>query len=267
MAEHDKPRSVGTNGHSALSLNLPDATPTNASALPTLGKTQYSAATEAFRTLCTGIVLSRPDQPPRTMLFTSTRKGEGKSVTALNTAIAFAQAGRRVLVIDCDLLRSQCHRILGVENNFGLTEVLTGQKKLDEVIRLVIEGQGQGGVYLLTAGSRPPNPGALIGSNKMQQVLDELREQYDHVLVDTCPIVPMSDALILATLVDGVVVVVEAGKTPRNVIRECVVQLTRVHARLLGVVLNRVDMRHSDYAYYFYRHYSPYYEEDARAAG
>jgi capsular exopolysaccharide synthesis family protein len=200
------------------------------------------------------------------MLFTSTRKGEGKSVTVLNTAIAFAQAGRRVLVIDCDLRRSHCHRILGIENNFGLTEVLTGQKKLDEAIRLVIEGQGQGGVYLLTAGSRPPNPGALIGSNRMQQVLDDLREQYDHVLVDTCPIVPMSDALILATLVDGVVVVVEAGKTPRNVVRESVVHLTRVHARLLGIVLNRVDMRHSDYAYYFYRHYSPYYEENAQAA-
>ncbi len=229
--------------------------------MPTLSETPFSAATEAFRTLCTGIVLSQPDHPPQAMLFTSTRKGEGKTVTVLNTAVAFAQAGRRVVVVDADLRRSQCHRVLGIENGAGLTETLTGQVEIGQVTRHVVEGQNNGGVWIVTSGSRPPNPGALIGSRRMQETIARLREQFDHVIIDTCPIVPMSDALILATLVDGVILVVQAGETPRNVVRDAVVHLARVRARMLGVVLNRVDMKNSDYAYYFYRHYSPYYGE------
>jgi succinoglycan biosynthesis transport protein ExoP len=237
----------------------------SAAGLPTLAESPYSAATEAFRTLCTGLILSQPDHPPRTILFSSTRKGEGKTVTILNTAVAFAQAGRRVLVIDADLRRSRCHRVLGLENGIGLTEVLTGQVESADALRRVIEGQGKGGVWLMSSGSRPPNPGALLGSKRMLDVILQMRDQFDHVLIDSCPLVPMSDALILSSLVDGVVLVVLAGETPRNVVRDSVVHLVRAHANPLGVVLNRVDMKNSDYAYYFYRHYSPYYaEEDGR---
>ena len=231
-------------------------------ALPTLAITPYSPATEAFRTLCTGLILSQPDHPPRTILFSSTRKGEGKTVSILNTAIAFAQAGRRVLVIDADLRRSHCHRTLGLENAIGLTEVLTGQVEAEKVLRRVIEGQGQGAVWLMSSGSRPPNPGALLGSKRMRDVIDKMKDQFDHVLIDSCPLVPMSDSLILSALVDGVVLVVLAGETPRNVVRDSVVHLVRAHANTLGIVLNRVDMKNSDYAYYFYRHYTPYYEEE-----
>ncbi|MBF6560839.1 MAG: polysaccharide biosynthesis tyrosine autokinase [Candidatus Binataceae bacterium] len=232
--------------------------------LPTLSSRPLSAATEAYRTLCTNIVLSQPDRPPRTMVFTSTRQGEGKTVTILNTAVAFAQAGRRVLVIDADLRRAQCHRVLGVENGSGLTEVLTGQNDPAQLIRRVVDGQGKGGVWLLSAGLRPPNPGALIGSRRMQEVIEQVRDQFDHVLIDTCPLVPMSDAVILSTLVDGVVVVVRAGETPRTVVRDAVVHLTRARAWMIGVVLNRVDLKTSDYAHYFYRYYSPTYEVDSR---
>jgi len=253
----------GTNGHANGSTGLVPSTQVSIS-LPTLLENPFSAATEAFRTLCTGLVLSQPDHPPKTILFSSTRKGEGKTVSILNTAIAFAQAGRKVLVIDADLRRSQCHRTLGLENTTGLTEVLTGHAEPMNVLRRVVEGQGQGAVWLMSSGSRPPNPGALLGSKRMLDVIAQMREQFDHVLIDSCPLVPMSDSLILSTLVDGVVMVVLAGETPRNVVRDCVVQLVRAHANPLGVVLNRVDMKNSDYAYYFYRHYSPDYQEDDR---
>jgi polysaccharide biosynthesis transport protein len=253
----------GTNGHANGSTGLVPSTQVSIS-LPTLLENPFSAATEAFRTLCTGLVLSQPDHPPKTILFSSTRKGEGKTVSILNTAIAFAQAGRKVLVIDADLRRSQCHRTLGLDNTTGLTEVLTGHAEPMNVLRRVVEGQGQGAVWLMSSGSRPPNPGALLGSKRMLDVIAQMREQFDHVLIDSCPLVPMSDSLILSTLVDGVVMVVLAGETPRNVVRDCVVQLVRAHANPLGVVLNRVDMKNSDYAYYFYRHYSPDYQEDDR---
>jgi capsular exopolysaccharide synthesis family protein len=210
------------------------------------------------------LILSQPDRPPHTILFSSTRKGEGKTVSILNTAIAFAQAGRRVLVIDADLRRSHCHRTLGLENTIGLTEVLTGQAEPEKILRRVIDGQGQGAVWLMSSGSRPPNPGALLGSKRMLDVIEKMKDQFDHVLIDSCPLVPMSDSLILSALVDGVVLVVLAGETPRNVVQDSVVHLVRAHANPLGVVLNRVDMKNSDYAYYFYRHYSPYYEEENR---
>jgi len=265
---HKNGKAAG-NGEVRASLDLKangTPAPTISSAgLPTLAESPYSAATEAFRTLCTGLILSQPDHPPRTILFSSTRKGEGKTVTILNTAVAFAQAGRRVLVIDADLRRSRCHRVLGLENGIGLTEVLTGQVEPADALRRVVEGQGKGGVWLMSSGSRPPNPGALLGSKRMLDVILQMRDQFDHVLIDSCPLVPMSDALILSSLVDGVVLVVLAGETPRNVVRDSVVHLVRAHANPLGVVLNRVDMKNSDYAYYFYRHYSPYYaEEDDR---
>jgi polysaccharide biosynthesis transport protein len=266
MANGDvPPRALGHKNGNAITSgakgNGTNGTVSALPALPTLGETPYSAATEAFRTLCTGLILSQPDHPPRTILFSSTRKGEGKTVSILNTAIAFAQAGRKVLVIDADLRRSHCHRTLGLENTVGLTEVLTGQAEPSNVLRRVIEGQGQGAVWLMSSGSRPPNPGALLGSKRMRDVIEQMREQFDHVLIDSCPLVPMSDSLILSTLVDGVVLVVLASETPRNVVRDCVVHLVRAHARPLGVVLNRVDMKNSDYAYYFFRHYSPYYDD------
>jgi polysaccharide biosynthesis transport protein len=270
MTNGTSPRALGhKNGKSIASTvgetNGTARTDTTLPALPTLEMTPYSPATEAFRTLCTGLILSQPDHPPRAILFSSTRKGEGKTVSILNTAIAFAQAGRRVLVIDADLRRSHCHRTLGLENATGLTEVLTGQAEAEKVLRRVIEGQGQGAVWLMSSGSRPPNPGALLGSKRMLDVIEKMKDQFDHVLIDSCPLVPMSDSLILSALVDGVVLVVLAGETPRNVVRDSVVHLVRAHANPLGVVLNRVDMKNSDYAYYFYRHYSPYYEEGNRS--
>src|SRR5262249_51670452 len=153
--------------------------------------------------------LSRAGEPPKTILFTSGIHGEGKTVTVINTAIVFAQMGVRVLVIDADLRRPNCHRVLGIENGvgltahqvgLGLTEVLTGQRTPEEVIRPTALPH----LFLLSAGSSPPDPAELVGSRKMQEILASLQEHYDYILIDSPPVMLVSDAVLLSTVVDGV---------------------------------------------------------------
>jgi polysaccharide biosynthesis transport protein len=211
----------------------------------------FSMIAEAYRTLRTAILLSRAGEPPKTVLFTSGIHGEGKTVTVVNTAIIFAQMGVRVLVIDADLRRPGCHQVLGLENELGLSEVLTGQRALTEAIRPT----GIRGLFLLSAGSIPPNPAELVGSKKMQETVTALQEQYDHILIDSPPVMQLSDAVLLSTMVDGVVLVVSNQETPKYVVREACSRLNYARAKILGVMLNRVNLRSGDYAYY----YRPYY--------
>jgi polysaccharide biosynthesis transport protein len=212
----------------------------------------FSMIAEAYRTLRTAILLSRAGEPPKTVLFTSGIHGEGKTITVVNTAIIFAQMGIRVLVIDADLRRPGCHQVLGLENGLGLTEVLTGQGALTEAIRPT----GIHSLFLLSAGSIPPNPAELVGSKKMQETVTALREQYDHILIDSPPVMQLSDAVLLSTMVDGVVLVVSNQETPKYVVREACSRLNYARAKILGVMLNRVNLRSGDYAYYYHSYYS-----------
>jgi succinoglycan biosynthesis transport protein ExoP len=203
--------------------------------------------TEAYRTLRTAILLSRAEEPPKTILFTSATHGEGKTATAVNSAIIFAQMGVQVLLIDADLRRPQCHEVLGVENTLGLSELLAGHRGMGALAQPTYAE----GLSFLSSGSTPPNPAELVGSRAMREILVLLREHYEYILIDTPPVMSVSDAVLLSTMVDGVVLVVDSQQTPRQVVREARGRLSYARANILGAMLNRVDLRHGDYAYYY----------------
>ena len=222
-----------------------------------------SRVVEAYRTLHTAIQLSQTEDPLHTLLFTSGKPGEGKTTTVINTAIHFAQMGARVLVIDADLRRPSCHRGLKLDKGLGLSELLTGQRELSEVIRNASTRTGRRGhgrntaanLFFLSSGSTPPNPTKLLGSHNMRELLHSLRQSYDYILIDSPPVIPVSDARLLSTLVDGVVLVVDGQKTPKAVAREACARLRHAHSKLLGVVLNRMDPRNGSYEDFSYPAY------------
>jgi capsular exopolysaccharide synthesis family protein len=214
--------------------------------------------TEAYRTLRTTILLSRAEEAPKTILFTSATHGEGKTATAVNSAIMFAQMGVKVLLIDADLRRSQCHEVLGVKSAPGLSEILTGLRELEALAQPTYTA----GLFFLDSGPTPPNPVELLGSKKMRESLIFLREHFDYILIDAPPVMPVSDAVLLSTVVDGVVLVVDGQQTPRQVVKDALARLNYARAKVLGTVLNRVDLRNGGYAYY----YGSYDGHEERAA-
>lgn len=194
-----------------------------------------SLAAEVYRSIRTALLLSRPGEPPpKHLMITSAGPGEGKTVTAINLGLAFAQMGSRVLLVDADLRASRCHAVLAVDDRPGLSEVLRGTIAPDRVIR-----DTAGGLALLPAGTPPSDPSALLGSRAMREVLANLAQHYDYVLLDCAPTIAVSDAVILSTLVDGVVMVV-GRKMSRRLAMESCSRLGYVRARLLGVVMNEV---------------------------
>jgi capsular exopolysaccharide synthesis family protein len=203
-----------------------------------------AAVTEAYRSIRTSILLSQAGEPPHTILFTSGADAEGKTTTVLNTALMFARLGAPVLVIDADLRRPSCHRALGVRNGPGLTEVLAGHE--GKLRRLEIQKTD---LFFLSAGSVPPNPTELLGSERMRDVLGKLRQRFAHVLIDAPPLSPVSDSVVLSTLVDGVVLVVDQPRTSRQTVRDARARLAYARAKVLGVVLNRSEAGAGIYPY------------------
>ena len=213
-----------------------------------------SMLTEAYRKLRTSIFLSRPAQPPKTILFTSGTNGEGKTMTVANTAIMLAQMELQILVIDADLRRPSCHKALRVRGGRGLTDFLAGQEELNNVIKPTTISN----LFVLNCGSTPPNPTELVGSKRMSETLAALKDRYDFILIDSPPVIPVSDAVILSTMVDGVVLVVRGDETKKHIVKAAVSQLGNGHGKILGVVLNRVDIRRAEYRDY-YKYYNPDY--------
>ncbi|HWO43079.1 MAG TPA: polysaccharide biosynthesis tyrosine autokinase [Candidatus Eisenbacteria bacterium] len=211
-----------------------------------------SMITEAYRKLRTSILLSRPDDPIKTILVTSGAVGEGKTVTAVNTAIMFAQMGSPVLLIDADLRRPACHRALKMWNDRGLTDFLAGKEELGTVIKRTRVPN----LCLLSSGTIPPNPTELLGSKKMRETLSSLKGRFEFIVVDSPPVVPVSDAVVLSNIVDGVVFVVRGQQTQQQLVKAAVGQLEDGQAKILGVVLNRVDIGSAEYVDY-YRYYYP----------
>ncbi|MGA9768299.1 MAG: polysaccharide biosynthesis tyrosine autokinase [Blastocatellia bacterium] len=215
-----------------------------------------SSAAEAYRVLRTSVLLSAAGQPPKTILVTSGQPGEGKTTTAINTAISLSQLGASVLIIDCDLRRPTTHKVLGVDHIQGLSTYLSrSDVTLDEVIqKLPIEN-----LSLLPCGPIPPNPAELIISDRMKEMLKELTDRYDHIIIDSPPLINVTDPVILSTMVDGVILVVHGGKSTRDIVRRARQELSTVGAKIFGVVLNNVDLRREGYdSYYYYRYYSGY---------
>ncbi|HTW89489.1 MAG TPA: polysaccharide biosynthesis tyrosine autokinase [Candidatus Binataceae bacterium] len=220
----------------------------------------FSPATEAYRALRLGLLLSQAGESPKVILITSGTPGEGKTVTAINTGIAFAQMGSKVLLIDADLRSSRCHKLLAMTNRGGLTEVLTGQQRPDELIRPT----SVDGLECLTSGSTPPNPGRLLSSEAMATLLLNLRANYDCILIDSAPVMPVTDALHLMAMVDGVLLVV-GPHIPKQRVRHVCARLKQIHAPLLGVVQNQVDINTHRNAgdYYYPRFYKSQDLDDA----
>ncbi len=211
-----------------------------------------SILTEAYRKLRTAIFLSRPGEPPKTILFTSGTNGEGKTMTVANTAIMLAQMEHQVLVIDGDLRKPSCHKALKVRGGRGLTDFLAGQEELHNVIKPTSIPN----LSVLNCGSTPPNPTELVGSKRMNETLAVLKDRYDFILVDSPPVMPVSDAVVLSRMVDGVVLVVRSEETQKQIVKAAVSQLGNGHNNILGVVLNCVDIRSAQYKDY-YKYYSP----------
>ncbi|MBD0370345.1 MAG: polysaccharide biosynthesis tyrosine autokinase [Pyrinomonadaceae bacterium] len=221
-----------------------------------------SPAAEAYRHLRTSLLLSSAGQPPKTILVTSSQPSEGKTTTAVNTAVMLAQTGAEVLIVDCDLRRPRVHAHFGVGNVPGLTNYLSGESDLDSVLQT---NEKLPQLKLLMSGPIPPNPAELLGSHEMRKLLTELADRFTHVIIDSPPAISFTDASVLSTLVDGVVLVVHGGRSSRAVVRRAKQQLVDVGANIFGIVLNNVKLEAQDY-YYYGGYYSSYYSSQDEVA-
>lgn len=216
-----------------------------------------SPIAESYRHLRTSLLLSSAGQPPRTILVTSSQPSEGKTTTAINTAFMLAQTGAEVLIIDCDLRRPRLHAQFEVTNSKGLTTWLSGERDLDNLLQTHAKSPN---LKILTSGPVPPNPAELLGSEEMRRLLGILSERFAHIIIDSPPAISFTDASILSTMVDGVMLVVHGGRSSRAVVRRAKQQLLDVGAHIFGVVLNNVKLESQDY--YYSGYYSNYYSTE-----
>jgi polysaccharide biosynthesis transport protein len=226
-----------------------------------------SQMAESYRALRTSLLLTSSGAPPKTILVTSALPQEGKSTTSINCAIVLAQKDSRVLLIDADLRRPSIHKTLGLGPKIGLSDVLTGNATLQQAI---VRSPIAPSLFILAAGTPPPNPAELLASSHMRDVLSTLREQYDHVVIDTPPTLSVTDAVVMSTSADAVVLVIRSGQTTKQALRRSRELLGRVNARVSGVLLNAVDLRSPDYYYYYEyqgKYGKRYYQEDSLDAG
>ena len=214
-----------------------------------------SQMAEAYRALRTSLLLSSLGAPPKIILITSALPQEGKTTTSINTAIVLAQKGVRVLLIDADMRRPSVHKTLDMTGPLkGLSNVLTGTASLPDAITISPQLPN---LWVLPAGSPPPNPAELLASANMRTMLSQLREQYDHIVIDTPPTLSVTDAVVLSTRADAVVLVIRSGQTTKTALRRSRDLLIQVNARICGVLLNAVDLASPDY-YYYYEYQAKY---------
>ncbi len=221
-------------------------------------KQPRSPTAEAFRSLRTNLEFASVDKPLRSILVTSAETSDGKSTVATNLAAIFAQGGKRVILADCDLRRPRIHRFIGVQNRVGMTDLFRGSHTLDEVMH-VWRDSGGAEISIITSGSLPPNPAELLGSQKMNRILEELTSRADVVILDSPPSM-IADAQVLAAKVDGVALVVQPGKTHAGAASAIHQQLQRAGARIIGVALNRISRQRGYYGYKYHSQY--YYQSD-----
>jgi capsular exopolysaccharide synthesis family protein len=208
-----------------------------------------SPISEAYRTLRTNLDFSSIDEQLQVIMLTSAGPGEGKSTTAANLAVAYAQADKKVLLIDADLRKPTMHHIFEKTNRLGLTNVISGQQKVKDVILQTHIHN----LSILTSGPIPPNPSEILASKRMNVLIEEMKLIYDMIIFDTPPALAVTDAQIVATKCDGVILVIDSGKVKREVVLKTKASLLQVQARILGAVLNNMERGiEGSYYYYYY---------------
>lgn len=207
-----------------------------------------SPISEQYRTIRTNLEFTAVDDDLQTMVITSASSGEGKSTTSSNLAVVYAQQGKRVLLVDCDMRRPTAHFTFRLSNGIGLSTVLAKKTTVEKATHSTqIEN-----LDLIAAGPIPPNPSELLSSKMMDRVLEELRANYDIIILDAPPMMQVADTRLLARKVDGVVLVVGCDKSDRQMVVKAKEQLTLAEAHILGVVLNKREPQGSDDYYYYY---------------
>ncbi len=225
-----------------------------------------SQMAESYRALRTSLLLSNLGAPPKVIMVTSARPQEGKTTTSINTAIVLAQKGVRVLLVDADLRRPSIHKTLGMGPRSGLSNVLTGSATVQQTIT---SSPILPNLFILPAGTPPPNPAELLASSNMRDLIAELRELYDHIVIDTPPTLSVTDAVVLSPSADATILVIRSGQTTKQALRRARDILMQVNAHVAGVLLNAVDLTSPDY-YYYYEYqgkYGQYYHEEPPSAG
>ncbi|HEV8590836.1 MAG TPA: polysaccharide biosynthesis tyrosine autokinase [Pyrinomonadaceae bacterium] len=214
-----------------------------------------SPMAEAYRHLRTSLLFSSAGKPPQTILVTSSQPSEGKTTTAINTAVTLAQSDADVVIVDCDLRRPRLHSYFDLDNSQGLTNYLSGERNTENLIKPC---RTLPRLKVITSGPIPPNPAELLSSNEMKNLLQFLRGRYKHVIIDSPPAISFTDAAILSTQVDGVILVAMAGKSSIHLMRRFKHRLANLGARIYGVVLNGIKSDSFEYEYYggYYAYYS-----------
>ena len=206
-----------------------------------------SIVSEQFRTLRTNINFSMPDKPIKSLVYTSASPGEGKSTVAANTAVVFAQEGKKVLLIDADMRKPTVHYTFHLTNTVGLSNLLTRQVLLEDALKQT-ETEN---LHIITCGPIPPNPAELLSSNTMGKVIEQLKEQYDLIIFDAPPILSVTDAQILSNICDGTILVMSSGETEKEAVVKAKEALVSSQANILGVVLNNFVLQKDHYYQYY----------------
>ncbi len=213
-----------------------------------------SSVAECCRTIRTNVSFLLPKKDKARLLVTSASPKEGKTTIVSNLAITMANSGKRVLVVDTDMRRPRAHKAFGMDNEYGLSNIIMGTMTQEEAIRRTqVEG-----LDILTCGPIPPNPAEQIGSERFSQIVDQLGMVYDRIIFDSPPVIAVTDSAILSDIVDGVVLVVKCGQTHRDVAIQAVQNLRDVNANILGTVINDLDLDNKEYGHYYYYYYHRY---------
>lgn len=203
---------------------------------------------ESYRALRTNIDFSSIDEELKVIMASSAGPGEGKTTTIANLAVTYAQSERKTILIDADLRKPTAHHTFSLSNRWGLSSVISQQCTLEESI----QRSHVPNLDIITSGTIPPNPAEMLGSNRMSALISQLRESYDIILIDTPPLLAVTDAQIVASKCDGAILVVDQGRVKRDIAKRAVQNLQAVNARILGVVLNNVKRKANEEAYYYY---------------
>ncbi|WP_027308875.1 CpsD/CapB family tyrosine-protein kinase [Caloramator sp. ALD01] len=222
-----------------------------------------SPIAEAYRTLRTNIQFSSLDKKVKKIVITSSAPGEGKTTTALNLSITLAQNGHKTLLLDCDMRKPSIHKKLKISNLYGISDLLVGEAKYE----IVISKGPVENLDIITSGTKPPNPAELLSSQKMLNFISDVEKNYEYIIIDTPPVLMVTDAQVLSKYADGTILVVASGEAEKDAVVKAKELLTKVGANILGVVLNKLDTNRRGYYGYYYHYYYGQEQEKKKKKG